>query len=304
MKRTFLFLFLATMIVHSGTQAQLVIPLYEAQVPNSRAAPDEEWQEQGADSILRIHAVSKPSLTVFLPDKKKRTGDAVVICPGGGYRILAADHEGYSVARKFAAQGIAAFVVKYRLPDDRTMVDKSIGPLQDAQRALQMVRGNARKWGIRRVGIMGFSAGGHLAATAGTQFNRELIPNKKKISLRPDFMVLVYPVISFQDSIGHMGSRDNLLGKNPPREKITAYSNELQVTPQTPPTFLIHAKDDGGVKVANSTLFAEALKRAGVPHKIYLYEKGGHGFGMINKTSDVRWMDQVGEWMGELRIKN
>lgn len=304
MRRTFLFLFLSTMIVHTGSEAQLVIPLYEAQVPNSRAAPDEEWQELGTDGILRIHAVSKPSLTVFLPDKKKRTGDAIVICPGGGYRILAADHEGYSVARTFAEQGIAAFVVKYRLPDDRTLVDKTIGPLQDAQRALQMVRANARKWGIRRVGIMGFSAGGHLAATAGTQFQTGLIPNKKRLSLRPDFMVLVYPVISFRDSIGHMGSRDNLLGKHPTSEKIIAYSNEMQVTPQTPPTFLIHAKDDGGVNVANSTLFADALKRARVPHKIYLYEKGGHGFGMINKTSEVRWMDQVVAWMRELSMKH
>src|SRR5206468_6802609 len=145
-------------------------------------------------------------------------------------------------------------------------------------------------------GIMGFSAGGHLASTAGTHFQHAYIDNPNQTSLRPDFMILVYPVISFTDSIGHIGSRDQLLGKNPTPEKIREYSNELQVTPQTPPTFLVHAKSDDVVNVKNSIQFADALKKNGVPVEVYLYEQGGHGFGMNNKTSSVRWMDLVQQW--------
>lgn len=299
--RIFIFVWILLLLSHRyDAVAQVVMPLYDREVPNSRPAPNEEWHEKGADTILRIHAVSQPTLTIFLPAKEKRTGDAVIICPGGGYRILAASHEGYDVAKAFVEKGIAAFVLKYRLPDDKTMVDKSIGPLQDAQRALQIVREHARKWDISRIGIMGFSAGGHLAATAGTHFQQSVIPNKKNISLRPDFMVLVYPVISFRDSIGHMGSRDNLIGKNPTTDNIRLYSNELQVTAATPPTFLVHAKDDAVVKLANATLFADALRSNQVPVEIYLYEKGGHGFGMNNKTSDVMWMEQVVKWIGKI----
>jgi acetyl esterase/lipase len=194
-------------------------------------------------------------------------------------------------------------VLKYRIPNEQTMINKEIGPVQDAQRAVQLVRENAAQWGIKkdRIGIMGFSAGGHLASTAGTHFQNTYIDNPKGTSLRPDFMILVYPVISFTDSIGHTGSRDNLLGKNPPPEKIKAYSNEQQVTPQTPPAFLVHAKDDG-VKVENSLVFADALKKAGVPVALYLYEKGGHGYGMYNKTSPVRWMDRVQQWMQQMKF--
>jgi acetyl esterase/lipase len=199
--------------------------------------------------------------------------------------------------------GIAAFVLKYRIPNDQIMINKEIGPVQDAQRALQVVRENARKWGIKKnkIGIMGFSAGGHLASTAGTHYQNTYIDNPKGTSLRPDFMILVYPVISFNDSIGHKGSYENLLGKNATPEKIREYSNETQVTPQTPPTFLVHAKDDG-VKVENSLVFAEALKKNGVPVDMYLYESGGHGYGMYNKSSPVLWMDLVQQWMRTMKF--
>jgi acetyl esterase/lipase len=175
--------------------------------------------------------------------------------------------------------------------------------VQDAQRALQVVRENARKWGIKkdRIGIMGFSAGGHLASTAGTHYHHTYIDNPKGTSLRPDFMILVYPVISFNDTIGHKGSYQNLLGKNATPEKIREYSNETQVTPQTPPTFLVHAKDDE-VKVENSLVFAEALKKNNVPVDMYLYESGGHGYGMYNKSSPVRWMDLVQQWMRTMKF--
>ena len=279
--------------------AQEIIPLYSKEIPDSKPIINREKSETGNDGILRISKVSEPTLLVFLPPKEKANGTAVIICPGGGYGILAASHEGTDVAKVFNEWGVTAFVLKYRLPDDSIMVRKEIGPLQDAQRAIQLVRLDAKKWGIsaNKIGIMGFSAGGHLASTAGTHFNNAVIKNIKNTSLRPDFMILLYPVISFTDSLAHMGSRTNLIGKNPTREKINYYSNELQVTKQTPPTFLVHAKDDGGVKVANSLAFYDALQKNGVPSEIHLYEKGGHGFGMNNKTSEDKWMDWLQLWM-------
>jgi acetyl esterase/lipase len=295
-KIVFLLLALPSMVKLS---AQEIIPLYEKGIPNSKPITNREKSEMGADSILRISKVSEPTLLVFLPPKEKANGTAVIICPGGGYSILAASHEGTDVAKVFNEWGVTAFVLKYRLPDDSTMEQKEIGPLQDAQRAIQLVRMDAKKWGIdkNKIGIMGFSAGGHLASTAGTHFNHAVIANNNNISLRPDFMVLLYPVISFTDSLAHMGSRTNLIGKNPTPEKINYYSNELQVTKQTPPTFLVHAKDDGGVKVQNSISFYDALQKNGVSSEIHLYEKGGHGFGMHNKTSTDQWMDWLQTWM-------
>ena len=282
---------------------QQVINLYSDSIPNSKPGPDEEYIDTARKDVLIIHKISHPTLTIFLPTTVKATGAAVIICPGGGYYIAAAGHEGYDVAKRFNEMGIAAFVLKYRIPDNATMIDKEIGPLQDAQRAIQLVRMNAKKWKIKkdRIGIMGFSAGGHLASTAGTHFSKSYISNNKKINLRPDFMILVYPVISFRDSIGHMGSRDQLIGKNPSQEKITEYSNEFQVTKNTPPVFLVHAKDDP-VKVENTLVFAEALEKNKVPHEVYLYEKGGHGYGMNNRSSDVKWMDLVQVWMKEMKL--
>jgi acetyl esterase/lipase len=279
--------------------AQKVMPLYSGHIPNSKPSVDQETSEISSDSILIIHKVSRPTLTVFLPPKEKATGAAVVICPGGGYWIVAAGHEGYDVAKRFNDMGVAAFVLKYRIPDDSTMINREIGPLQDAQKAMQYVRSHAKQYGIdpKRIGIMGFSAGGHLASTEGTHFNHAYIDNPKKINLRPDFMLLIYPVISFTDSIGHVGSRDQLIGKSPSPEKIREYSNELQVTKQTPPTFLVHAKDDDAVPYQNSQAFYDALKQNKVNAEIYLYEKGGHGFGMNNRTSDVKWMDLIEKWM-------
>jgi acetyl esterase/lipase len=278
--------------------SQSVLPLYRDSIPNSKQIADEERSD--TNGIVRISKVSRPTLTVYLPPKDKATGAAVIICPGGGYRILAISHEGHDVAKRFNEMGIAAFVLKYRIPDDQTMINKEIGPLQDAQRAIQLVRENAKKWRIAEnmIGIMGFSAGGHLASTAGTHYQQSYIENNKKINLRPDFLVLVYPVISFNDSIGHAGSRKQLLGENPFPEKINEFSNQTRVTANTPPAFLVHAKDDP-VKVQNSLVFAEALEKNKVPYKIYLYEKGGHGYGMNNPTSDVKWMDLVEQWLKE-----
>jgi len=281
--------------------AQTVIPLYPDAIPNSKPVADEERSDTSTSGRIMISKISRPTLTVYLPPKEKANGTAVIVVPGGGYRMVAAVHEGSEVAKRFNEMGVTAFVLKYRLPSDVTMVNKEIGPVQDAQRAIQLVRERAKEWEIdkSRVGILGFSAGGHLASTAGTHFNHAYIDAGKKTNLRPDFMILVYPVISFADSICHMGSRDNLIGKDPSSEKKEEYSNELQVTKKTPPTYLVHAEDDSTVKVQNMLLFATALQKNKVPFDFYLYEKGGHGFGLINHTSEVKWMDLVQEWMGK-----
>ncbi|MGI8581309.1 MAG: alpha/beta hydrolase [Chitinophagaceae bacterium] len=280
-----------------------VIPLYKDAIPNSRKTVNEETSKYIEDSVFNISNVSRPTLTIYLPSKEKATGIAVIIYPGGGYWVVSAGHEGADVARRFNEMGIAAFVVKYRLPDNKTMINKEIGPLQDAQQAIDMVRSHAKKWHINKnkIGVLGFSAGAHLAATAGTYFKTSYINNKSRINLRPDFMILVYPVISFTDSIGHIGSRNQLIGKNPSEEKIKEYSNELNVTPETPPTFLVHAKDDNAVSVKNSLEFASALKKNNVPVKVSLFEKGGHGFGINNKSSSVKWIDLAEPWIKGLK---
>ncbi|MBC7850238.1 MAG: alpha/beta hydrolase [Chitinophagaceae bacterium] len=284
------------------SNAQQVISLYADSIPNSRPTPDEEYIDT-TRNVLIIHKISRPTLTIFLPDKKNATGAGVIICPGGGYWIAAAGHEGIDVAKKFAEMGIAAFVLKYRIPNDQTMVNKEIGPLQDAQRAIQLVRQNAKKWNVGKgkLGIMGFSAGGHVASTAGTHFGKSYLKSAKNINLRPDFMVLIYPVITFDDSVGHRGSRDQLIGKTPSREKIIEYSNEKQITSKTPPTFLVHAKDDP-VLVENSLWFGNELKKNGIRHELLLFEKGGHGYGMYNHTTTVQWMDVLQVWMRRMKF--
>jgi acetyl esterase/lipase len=281
--------------------AQTVIPLYTGEIPNSRTHTNDEISGNNADGVWIVSKVSRPALTIFLPPKSNATGAAIIICPGGGYTNLAMGYEGEDVARRYNESGIAAFVLKYRIPDDSTMMHKETGPIEDAQRAIQILRSRAGEWGIDpdRIGIMGFSAGGHLASTAGTHFNKEYIPNPDHISLRPDFMILVYPVLSFKSPVAHMGSVNNLLGPHPSPEKIKEFSNEEQVTDHTPPAFLVHAKDDKAVPCENSTVFAEALRKHHIPVEVYLYEKGGHGFGMNNRTSETSWMDLSIRWLGK-----
>lgn len=280
------------------TTAQQTIFLYENKIPNSKPVKIKENQELGKDGILRISNVTSPTLTVFKPNTKAN-GTAVIICPGGGYGIIAFGHEGTDVVKILNKWGVTVFVLKYRLPNDLSMDDKNIGPLQDVQRAIQMVRQDAQKWHVnpKKIGVMGFSAGGHLVSTAGTHFNKEFIENKEGTNLRPDFLMLIYPVISFTDNIGHIGSRNALLGENPSLEKIIDYSNELQVTEETPTSFLVHCSDDDAVKVQNSLSFYEALQKNKVPSELHIYEKGGHGFGMNNPTTKDKWMDRLKNWM-------
>jgi len=243
-----------------------------------------------------ISNVTKPTLTAVLPDKApdKASGAAVIICPGGGYGGLAYDKEGTDIAAWLAANGIAGLILKYRLPHGAPG-DAEPVPLQDARQAMRIAKAKAAEWHVdaTRIGIMGFSAGGHLAATLATHATA---------ADRPAFAVLVYPVITFIGPNAHAGSRDNLLGKNADAALVERYCNERMVTAQTPPTFLVHAADDG-VKIGNSELFAEALAKAGVPHEFMRLEKGGHGFGLgIRGGEPAAWPARCLTWLGTQKM--
>jgi acetyl esterase/lipase len=279
------------------SNAQQTIPLYPGKIPNSKISPNEEQITANAlvDTVTR--KVSVPTLSIFLPLKNQSNGTAVIICPGGGYGGLLTKREGSDVARAFAKLGVTAFVLKYRLPNDAIMEDKSIGPLQDALQALKMVRKNALKWNIdaSKIGIMGFSAGGHLASSAGTHFDAQIIENTENIDLRPSFMVLINPVISFSNEIGHIGSRNNLLGKSPSPEKITFFSNELHVNQSSPQTFLVHTADDTVVSPENSFRFYNALRKNKVNSELHIYSEGEHGF--LKKPVFEEWFGRTVNWM-------
>ena len=207
------------------------------------------------------------------------------------------------MAKKFASAGVTAFVLKYRLPSDLIMVDRSIGPLQDAQRAIQIVRERAVEWKLdpEKIGIIGFSAGGHLASTLGTHYEKVLIDNKANTSLRPSFMALIYPVITMGEKT-HQGSKQNLIGQNSTPEQINLYSNEKQINSNTPPTFLVHAQDDTVVPVQNSLMFYEAMTMAKAKAEMHLYEAGGHGFGLNNKTTPDQWFEHCLNWLKANRL--
>jgi acetyl esterase/lipase len=240
-----------------------------------------------------------PKLTVYHPAQKK-SDIAVIVCSGGSYGGRANDWEGIPACKKLNEAGITAFLLDYRVPRSETMERKEIVPLTDAQRALQYVKENAKTYKINpaKVGIMGFSAGGHLVTTVATHFNKTVLKNPKKTSLRPDFLIAVYPVVSFADSLTHWDSRNNLIGPDITPERIKEYSNELQVTENTPPTFLVSAIDDEVVKVQNSLYFEAALRQHRVPVKIFLYARGGHGFGVDHiKDVAVQWTEPCFKWI-------
>ncbi|MEQ1796594.1 MAG: alpha/beta hydrolase [Lacibacter sp.] len=297
------FVFMATVLFTINANAQSVteMPLYKNGVPNSKPAPSKE-NSTFKDNVTRIAKVSVPTLTMYKPEKPN--GMSVIICPGGGYSILAFDKEGTRVAEEMNKWGVTAFVLKYRLPDDTTNIDKSLAPLQDAQQAIRIVRKNATAWDLdkKKIGIMGFSAGGHLASTAATHFAGNAdATDKDTTSVRPDFAILIYPVISFDSTITHKGSRNNLVGANASAETINLFSNELQVNAKTPPAFLVHAGDDGAVPVENSIRYYQACIKYKVPVEMHLYPKGGHGFGMYNKTTTDNWMERLSNWLASLK---
>ena len=299
------FIFLITLFLSMTTYAQnTVLPLWPKNIPNS-IKTDEKEEVISAD-IVRIAKVQLPQIEVYLPAKKIATGQAVLIFPGGGYGILAYDWEGSDFAKLLNAKGIAGIVVKYRLPNSKSVTEKHKVPLQDAQRAVRTVRYNAAEWNIdpNNIGIIGFSAGGHLASTLGTHYNEVVYAKQDAIdqlSARPDFMTLAYPVITMGELNTHGGSRKNLLGENPTQEMLDHFSNELQVTADTPPTFLLHASDDTAVPVENSLLFYTALLKHKVPAAMHIYPTGGHGFALgLQEPHLATWTDQWIGWMNSL----
>jgi acetyl esterase/lipase len=299
-------LLIAGMLVYGGMRAQqTTMPLWpEGKVPNYQATNEQEKRDTAA--TIHITRVQQPGIAVFLPVRRNATGQAVIICPGGGYSTLSYDWEGTEVAKLLNAKGIAAIVLKYRLPNSKSNIVPNLSPLMDAKRAIRTVRFYAAKWGINKdkVGIMGFSAGGHLASTLGTHFdkgNAGAADSIEQFSSRPDFMVLLYPVISMSKSIMHAGSRNNLIGDKPTDELAKLYSNELQVTKETPTTFLVHATDDKTVPVENSLLFYQALKDNNVPAEMHIYPKGGHGFGLaLGRGYLETWTDRCIDWLKDL----
>ncbi|HVQ13384.1 MAG TPA: alpha/beta hydrolase [Vicinamibacterales bacterium] len=280
-------------------QAQQEMPLYAGDIPNAIAAPDEEATRDPNEAYTFRLNVSRPTITLYEPHSRDTKRAAVIILPGGSYRGLSIVKEGHDVARAFNELGVTAFVLKYRTPSDRHMLDKTRGPLQDAQQAIRVVRERADEWHIdrNRIGVVGFSAGGHLASTAATQFDQPVLPQWRAANLRPDFLVLIYPVISFSDELAHKGSREQLLGAAPAADLIKHYSSELNVTARTPPTFLVHAADDTTVSVGNSMRFAEALHAHDVAVELMVYPSGGHGFGLNNSTTRDRWFDRCAQWL-------
>lgn len=275
-----------------------IFPLWEDTIPNSINNPNYEEIQSFDDSVLNsVSKVTQPTLTVYHPEKPN--GTSVIIFPGGGYVNLSINKEGYEVAEWLNTLGITAIVLKYRLPSESIMEDKTIGPLQDAQEALRFVRRHTEKWNLKKdkVGVLGFSAGGHLAATLSTHYDDSIYQVSDNVSAKPDFSILVYPVISMDDGITHKGSKTNLLGKTPSIELINNYSNEKQVDSLTPPTFLVHAVDDKSVPYQNSVDFLNALNINNVPAELHLYQKGGHGFGLGKEDTSKYWTQQCESWL-------
>lgn len=298
-----IFLFLVSIVMNVFSQSD-IISIWGNNIPNVKGLTDMETVEE--TDIIRISNVSEPTLEIFLPAKKSIINKAVVICPGGGYKYLSYDWEGTDVAKWFNSKGIAAFVLKYRLPEESICNIPHEAPLQDAQRALRWVRQNSERFQIdkNKIGIIGFSAGGHLASTLGTSFNASNNFEEQSIdtiSARPDFMILMYPVITMSGESTHKGSRTNLLGKNPSDALKKLYSNELNVSVSTPPTFIVHATDDVSVPVENSLLFYKALKDNGVKAEMHIYPYGGHGFGLaIGKGYLQSWTTRLYGWLLEI----
>lgn len=276
-----------------------IIPIWNKIPDEIKAANYKENESIKDGKVQSTSMVSVPTLSVFLPKESKPNQAAVLIFPGGGYQHLAIDKEGTKVAEWLNTLGIAAFVVKYRLPNDKIMKNKSVGPLQDAQEALRYVRQNAAKYNIdaNRIGIIGFSAGGHLASTLATHYDDKVYETASKISARPDFALLIYPVITMVNEVTHKGSQTSLLGNNPSQDLLDSFSNEKRVTAQTPTTFLVHASDDTVVLPENSINYYLALKNNNVPAELHIYEKGGHGFGLGVKDTSKFWTRDCEEWL-------
>ena len=277
----------------------------EGKIPNYKKSDEKEIRD--TTDIVRISHVQIPDISIFLPSKKNAGGEAVIICPGGGYGRLAYDWEGDDVAKYWNSKGIAAIVLKYRLPSAASQQEPHKTPLMDAQRAMRLVRYHAAEWNIDpdKIGIMGFSAGGHLASSLSTHFdygNPSSADPVERISCRPDFSMLIYPVISFTSASQHSGSRKAIAGEN--EELMKFYSSELQVKKDTPPAILIHSADDKGVPVENSIQYFKALLNHNITAEMHVYPYGGHGFSLaIGKGYLSTWPDRCYDWLKNLKFE-
>lgn len=287
-----------------ASENQQEIALWPGIPPGSENLKLEEViVERSDDSLIQnrlIKNIGKPSIVPYVPEKQN--GSAILICPGGAYLYQAYDKEGVDIAQWFNSIGITAFILKYRLPAEGYSDGTNV-PLMDAQRALRVIRSNADHWGIdtAKIGVIGFSAGGHLASSLGTLYQKNVyegLDQADQQSARPDFMILMYPVISMMDSITHAGSKKNLLGESPDEDIVLQFSTDLQVNNATPPTFIVHASDDKAVIPENSLLFYRALLNANVPAELHMFEKGGHGFGIRQATGPVsKWTLLCEHWL-------
>jgi len=295
-----IFIFLNVFVINGFSQT-LTLKLWPDGIPGSKSDPSYAENIVTTDGrVTRATNVVTPDLTVFLPDPAKANGAAVLICPGGGYGTLAFDHEGNAIARWLNDNGIAGIILKYRLPSDRIMADKSIGPLQDAQEAMRVIRRHSAEWKLdpKKVGVIGFSAGGHLASTISTHYADKVYTVKDNISARPDFSLLIYPVISMDTTITHRGSRNNLIGIDPTEKNVLRFSNEKQITADTPPAFLVHSSDDNAVPVMNSIGYYMGLQKNKIPVELHIFQKGGHGYGLSpNGGTESSWPGLCIRWL-------
>jgi len=299
------FILFNILVINSNAQ-NTVLKLWPGGIPGS--VKNETYSEKSTvtnGEISHFEKVTDPVIYVFLPPAEKATGTAVLICPGGGYGGLAFSHEGFAIAKWLNDNGIAGIIMKYRLPSDLIMKDKSVGPLQDAQEAMRIIRRHTSEWKInpRKIGVIGFSAGGHLASTLSTHYAEKVYQPTDTTSARPDFSLLIYPVISFDASFTHSGTRNNLIGDNPSEEAVRHFSNELQITDNTPPAFLVHSADDKAVPIKNSIVYFEGLQKYSIPSELHIFQKGGHGYGLsVDKGTQSAWPVLCIRWLKELGL--
>jgi acetyl esterase/lipase len=300
--RIIIILFIIPFMAFAQTPLVMKLWPYQAPYSNGTVTPEKESRPGSISNICEA------SLIIYRPEQGKANGSAVIICPGGGYSNESTIKEGHDVAKWFNTFGVTGIVLKYRLPGSDGVTEKDKAPLSDAQRAIRYIRSKAADWGLKadQIGIMGFSAGGNLAVNAGTHYdagNPQATDAVEQLSCRPDFMILLYPVVSMTYNLTHMGSRNNLLGSKADTLKVSYYSGEQNVTATTPPTFLVHATDDGAVKVENTINLYLAIHKLKIPVEMHIYEKGGHGFGLNQTTGTaLSWPDRCKGWMEQRKL--
>ncbi|MBP1840494.1 alpha/beta hydrolase [Formosa algae] len=275
------------------------IPLWKTKIPNEISNSDyKELPVYKENLLVSTSHVSTPTLTIFQPKFEKPNQTGVLIFPGGGYSRLSIDKEGFKIGKWLSSIGITAFVLKYRLPSDVIMEDKTIGPLQDAQEAMRYVRENVKRYNLNidKIGVLGFSAGGHLAATLSNCYN-DVVYKSNKTSAKPNFLLLIYPVISMEETITHKGSKSKLLGISPCKSSVIKHSAELHIDKNSIMTFIVHASDDLSVPVENSLKYYLALKKQNVSAELHVFEKGGHGFGLCNDKTNLHWKNNCQSWL-------